>query len=86
MGFQIKAKMQPHNVKEVTASMAALGDLIGEFEKLNTQEEIDHQISRINGYTYALVNMDVITQETANTQVAGAVLTAAGIRQVKLGL
>lgn len=33
MGFQIKAKMQPHNVKEVTASMAALGDLIGEFEK-----------------------------------------------------
>ena len=55
--IQIKAKVTPHNAK---------------------------QVARINGYAYALVNMDVITEKTANTEVAYAACTAAAVRQEEL--
>lgn len=62
--IQIKAKVTPHNTKQVAEAMAALGDLIRQFKEINTQEGIDEHVARINGYAYALVNMDVIAEET----------------------
>lgn len=82
--IQIKAKVTPHNAKQVAEAMAGLGDLIEQFKGMNTQEEIDAHIARINGYAYALVNMDAITEETANTQVAYAACAAAAVRQEEL--
>lgn len=82
--IQIKAKVTPHNAKQVAEAMAALGDLIRQFKEINTQEEIDEHVARINGYAYALVNMDVIAEETANTQVAYAACAAAAARQEEL--
>lgn len=64
--------------------MAALGDLIRQFKEINTQEGIDKHVARINSYAYALVNMDVITEETANTQVAYVACAAAAARQEEL--
>ena len=55
-----------------------------QFKEINTQEGIDEHVARINGYAYALVNMDVITEETANTQVAYAACAAAAARQEEL--
>lgn len=63
--IQIKAKVTPHNTRQVAAAMAALGDLIGQFKGMNTQEQIDEHVARINGYAYALVNMDVIEEKNS---------------------
>lgn len=82
--IQIKAKVTPHNTRQVAAAMAALGDLIGQFKGMNTQEQIDEHVARINGYAYALVNMDVIEEKTANTEVAYAACMAAAARQEDL--
>ena len=78
-----KAKVK-NNAKEVAAAMAGLGDLIKQFEQIKTPEEIDEHIARINGYAYALVNMDVITEETANRKVAYAAVAAAAARHAEL--
>lgn len=82
--IQIKAKVTPHNAKQVAAAMAGLGDLIGQFKSMKTQEQIDEHVARINGYAYALVNMDVIEEKTANTEVAYAACMAAAARQEEL--
>lgn len=82
--IQIKAKVTPHNAKQVAEAMAGLGDLISQFKKIHTQEGIVEHVARINGYAYALVNMDVIAEETANTQVAHAACAAAAARQEEL--
>lgn len=82
--IQIKAKVTPHNAKQVAEAMAGLGDLIGQFKELDTQEQIDEHVARINGYAYALVNMDVIEEKTANTEVAYAACMAAAARQEEL--
>lgn len=81
--LEIKAKVK-NNAKEVAAAMAGLGDLIKQFEQMKTPEEIDEHIARINGYAYALVNMDVITEETANRKVAYAAVAAAAARHAEL--
>lgn len=81
--LEIKAKVK-NNAKEVAAAMAGLGDLIKQFEQMKTPEEIDEHIARINGYAYALVNMDVITEETANRKVAYAAVAAASARHAEL--
>lgn len=81
--IEIKAKVK-NNAKEVAAAMAGLGDLIKQFEQIKTPEEIDEHIARINGYAYALVNMDVITEETANRKVAYAAVAAAAARHAEL--
>lgn len=82
--IQIKAKATPHNAKQVAAAMAGLGDLVGQFKELDTQEQINGQVARINGYAYALVNMDVIEEKTANTEVMYAACMAAAARQEEL--
>lgn len=82
--IQIKAKVTPHNAKQVAAAMAGLGDLIGQFKGMNTQEQIDEHVARINGYAYALVNMDVIEEKTANKEIAYAACMAAAARQEEL--
>lgn len=81
--IEIKAKVK-NNAKEVAAAMAGLGDLIKQFEQMKTPEEIDKHIACINGYAYALVNMDVITEETANRKVAYAAVAAAAARHAEL--
>ena len=81
--LEIKAKVK-NNAKEVAAAMAGLGDLIKQFEQMKTPEEIGEHIARINGYAYALVNMDVITEETANRKVAYAAAAAAAARHAEL--
>lgn len=81
--IEIKAKVK-NNAKEVAAAMAGLGDLIKQFEQMKTPEEIDGHIARINGYAYALVNMDVITEETANRKVAYAAVAAAEARHAEI--
>lgn len=82
--IEITATTTPHNVKQVAEAMLGLNDLIGQFEEMNTQEEIDIHIACIKGYAYALVNMDVITEETANTKVAYAACASATARQEEL--
>lgn len=82
--IQIKAKVTPHNAKQVAEAMAGLGDLIGQFKGLDTQEQIDEHVARINGYAYALVNMDVIEEKTANKEIAYAACMAAAARQEEL--
>lgn len=82
--IQIKAKATPHNAKQVAAAMAGLGDLIGQFNNMKTQEQIDEHVARINGYAYALVNMDVIEEKTANREIAYAACMAAAARQEEL--
>ena len=82
--IEITATATPHNVKQVAEAMLGLNDLIGQFEEKNTQEEIDRHIARINGYAYALVNMDVITEDTANTKVAHAACASAAARREEL--
>ena len=71
--IQIKAKATPHNAKQVAAA-----------KELDTQEQINGQVARINGYAYALVNMDVIEEKTANTEVMYAACMAAAARQEEL--
>ena len=82
--IQIKAKVTPHNAKQVAAAMAGLGDLKGKFNNMKTQEQIDEHVARINGYAYALVNMDVIEEKTANKEIAYAACMAAAARQEEL--
>ena len=82
--IQIKANVTPHNTKQVAAAIAGLGDLIGQFKELDTQEQINEHVTRINGYAYVLVNMDVIEEKTANTEVAYAACMAAATRQEEL--
>lgn len=75
--IRIKVKVTPHNTKQVVKAMAGLDDLIGQFNNMKTQEQINEHVARINGYAYALVNMDVIEEKTANTAVAYAACMAA---------
>ena len=82
--IQIKAKVTPHNEKQAAEAMAGLGNLISQFKEIHTQEGIDEHVARINGYAYALVNMDVIAEEIANTKVAYAACAAAAVRQEEL--
>ena len=82
--IQIKAKVTPHNAKQVATAMAGLGDLIGQFNNMKIQEQIDEHVARINGYAYALVNMDVIEEKTANKEIAYAACMAAAARQEEL--
>lgn len=81
--IDIKAKVKS-NGKDVAAAMEGLGDLFKQFEQMNTPEEIEAHIARVNGYAYALVNMDVITEEAANKKVAYAAVAAAAARHAEI--
>lgn len=82
--LEIKAKCNEHNKEQVICTIASLRDLITDFSKQKTEEEIGAHIARINGYTYALVNMDVITEETANGEIAFSVMMMAAARAMAL--
>lgn len=78
--LEVTAKVTPQNREQVRLAIEALGELINEFKTLQTEEEIGEHVARINGYCYALVNMDVLDEDQANGKIADTVTLAAACR------
>ena len=84
MQVEITAKANRHNHSQVAAAMAGLAELFDEFAEAKTEAAVWEQVGRINGYCAALVNMDVMTEETANTKVREAAFKKANYRIMEL--
>lgn len=82
--LEITAKVSKYNREEVRATVGALGKMLNEFKKLQTEEEIGEHVARINGYCYAMVNMGVLNEEQANGEIRKVVTMAAAGRAEEL--
>lgn len=75
--LHITANATEHNYNQVAVSMAGLNDLFNKFNVLETEEEVVGNLAQINGYVYALVNMDVLDEAEANEKIRPAAIDAA---------
>lgn len=79
--LEVTAKITPHNREQVRTAIETLGALINQFKTLQTEEEIGEHVAHINGYCYALVNMDVLDAAQVNTKIRDVVIQAAASRE-----
>lgn len=84
INMDIKARALPGNEEATAAAVGGLVDLFHEFDKMNTDVQINEHITRINGYVYALVNVGIIDEEQANGSLRKAACIMAADRTAHL--
>lgn len=82
--LEVTVKLTPYNRDQVRTAIEALGAMINQFKELQTEEEIGEHVARINGYCYALVNMDVLDAAQVNGKIMDTVTLAAACREKEL--
>lgn len=82
--LEIKVKKNRYHEARVMATLQTLQEMFNDFQKFTTENEVMEHVTRLNGYTAAMVNLDVLYEEEVNTKVRDAIVSAAAARIVQL--